>query len=114
MAYANCSSLNAQRSSMLPPPRTNKITSTSAAVLAALNAVIIPTGASGPCTSVGYITIGMCGARRAKVLSTSFNAAACGEVMMPIARGWEGISCLAASSNKPAFANFSLSLRKAS
>jgi len=53
MARTTGSSLNAHKSSILPPPRTSKMTSTAFSFSAAFNAEIIPAGASGPCTKVG-------------------------------------------------------------
>ena len=64
MVRASCSSLKAHRSSIEPPPRTSRITSTlpaSARRYSACSARTSSAGACAPCTAAGASTTGTCG-----------------------------------------------------
>ena len=111
---ASCSSLKAHRSSIEPPPRTIRITSTAGVGAATPSDPLAPpsrykavsartrsAGAPAPCTAAGDSTTGMCGTRRCSAVTTSCSAAAPSEVTRPIARGITGNGRLRPASNRP-------------
>ena len=114
IACATIFSLNAHKSSKLPPPRTTKSASSDLFAFAAAICWVICPAACSPCTKVGYNTSVTCGTRRAKVCATSRNAAACGDVTMPIVRMKLGNGFLREESNHPAADNSSLSRKNRS
>ena len=123
MVRATCSSLKAHRSSIEPPPRTSKITSTSGTPGSPLRAAksyscckarVIEAGASAPCTSDGAINTGICGTRRRKAVATSCSAAAPSDVTTPIPRGMTGNGRLRLASNSPSASSCALSRKNCS
>lgn len=89
-ARATVSSLNAHKSSMLPPPRQTISTSTSWRSAAWVMAATICAGAASPCTRVGDKSTKCAdGMRRRSVLTTSSKAAPDDETM-PMRRGNAG------------------------
>ena len=83
-ALATASSLNAQRSSMLPPPRPTIMTSTFSASSAWIPFTIL-SEAPSPCTSAGYRMICTKGFLRFVILMMSLTAAPVGAVTTPTA-----------------------------
>ena len=117
MQRASASSLKAAKSSALPPPRTNKITSGRCAggrVQSACRAAINSAGADAPCTLAGANSTGRWGARRARVCATSCCAAPAAEVTRPKRRGKAGRGRLRVASNKPSACSLAFRRKKAS
>src|SRR5574343_645579 len=113
MARATASSLKAQRSSMLPPPRHRMIASQSVAA-AWPSASAILAAAPSPWTRVGQMVMRRCGARRCRVVSTSRRAAACRLVTMAMWRGKAGRGFLRSAANRPSFSSCAFRRRKRS
>ena len=99
-ALATASSLNAQRSSMLPPPRPTIMTSTFSASSAWIPFTIL-SAAPSPCTSAGYRMICTKGFLRFVILMMSLTAAPVGAVTTPSRRIYFGIFCLYSGANIP-------------
>ena len=120
IACASCSSLNAHRSSMAPPPRTSSTRSTvppsgsRPGCWTAASAAHSSAAAPAPCTRAGASTTCSCGARRRSALSTSCSAAAPSEVTTPMARGSRGNVRLRAGSNRPCACSRAFSCRNCS
>jgi hypothetical protein len=113
MARATRSSLNAQRSSMEPPPRPTITTSSSSRVARVARAATISPGASSPCTRTGTIRMRRSPKRRPMIFSMSRMAAPVGEVTIPITRGKAGSGRLRASAKRPSASSRRLSCSKA-
>ena len=131
MVRASGSSLKAHRSSIEPPPRTSRMRSIGGApaLRAKLACGACPdcasrysfcsawdssAGAPTPCTAAGTSSTGMCGTRRARVLSTSCSAAAPRDVTRQMPRGSAGSGRLRAGSNRPSACSRAFSRRNCS
>ena len=110
MARARISSLNAQRSSIDPPPRPTIITSTPGTRVIALSARAMSSPAPSPWTRTGRTTRCAFGCRRLRTLMMSLSAAPSSEVTMPILRGRAGIGRLRAVAKRPSACSFRLQL----
>ncbi len=102
IARATTSSLNAQRSSIEPPPRPTITTSTPGTRPIAARARAISSAAPSPCTRVGRMTMCAFGCRRRSTWMMSRTAAPSSDVTMPILRGRAGSARLRRGSNRPA------------
>ena len=90
-ARTRISSLNDQRSSRLPPPRTIAMTSSGGCICSAFtNSEANSSAAPAPCTRDGKSTTSAIGQRFTRVVRKSETAAPDALVMSPIRRGYRG------------------------
>ena len=101
MARATTSSLNAQRSSIEPPPRATMMTSTSSTRASASRARAMSAAAPSPCTRVSRTRTLARGTRANSTFRMSRTAAPSSDVTTPMRRGKGGSARLRCGSKRP-------------
>ncbi|SKU10750.1 Uncharacterised protein [Mycobacteroides abscessus subsp. abscessus] len=105
IARHKVSSENGSRSSTLPPPRANTITSTEGSASSACRAATISATACGPCTGVLRIANCTAGQRVVATEVTSCSAALARPVMSPMRAGRNGTRRFKRASKSPSAAS---------